>query len=184
MAKRKNNNNRKTRVYYNSDTDTWSNDTHEQPYLMPGTQSYEAYQEQQLKDDPNQPDDEFHKNLEEDNEDYREEQVQEDKEFEKKSEVTRRKYRRYMSKEVQRKAAEKIIEDGLERDIPTRDFSDELYDDGVSGDKFVHEAAVDYKHEFDEKTREVPEVDNNGDGKVDEDDAYMTPGMKKMARYM
>lgn len=180
MARRK----KKTRVYYNSDTDTWSNDAMEQPYLMPGTQSYEAYQEQQAKDSPDNPDDDFHAALEDANEEYREEQVEEDEALEKATRESKRKYRRYMSKEVQRKKAEKIIEEGLGRDIPSRDFSDELYDDGVSGDKFIHEAAVDYKHEFEEKTREIPDIDTDKDGDVDEDDAYMTPGMKKMARYM
>ena len=180
MAKSK----RKSRVYYNSDTDTWSNDANEQPYLMPGTQSYEAYVEQQKESSPSKPDDEFHQELEMDNEDYREEQVNEDKSFEKESQDMRRKSRRYMSKEVKRKEAEKIIEEGLGRDIPTREFSDELYDDGVSADKFIHESAVDYKAEFEEKAREVPEVDTNKDGQIDEDDAYMTPGMKKLSRYM
>lgn len=179
MAKKR----KKSKVYYNSGTDTWSDDAREQLSLIPGTSTYENYIESRKEASVDEPDDEFHEELEIHNEDYRENQIEKEKDIEVHN-VGKRKYRRYMSKDVQSKDTIKIAENGLDRHVSKHDLNDELFDDGVSGDVYKKEVLRDYKHEF-EKKREIPNVDSDHDGDIDgEDDVYMTPGMKKMARYM
>lgn len=174
---------RKANVYYNSDTDTWSDDSREQFSLLPGTSTYKDYMEDKELAKEKAAGDEFHDELEHQNEVYRELQLDKEKDHEVHN-VGKRKYRRYMSKDVQSKDAIKIAENGLDRHVSKRDLNDELFDDGISGDSYKHEVLEDYKSEFNEK-RQIPNVDSDHDGDIDEDDdAYMTPGMKKMARYM
>lgn len=55
----------------NNGRDTWQNTAKEQPYLMPGTAEYEERVEDLKMHDPFRPDDEFHKEMEEKNEDYK-----------------------------------------------------------------------------------------------------------------
>lgn len=98
--------------------------------------------------------------------------------------VGRRKYRRYMSKDVQVGRVRRIIEGGLDRRISRHSFDDELHDDSISGDTFAREAVSDYKKEFSRKC-DTPTTDTNNDGVVNQDDdVIMTPGMRKMSRYL
>ena len=55
---------------------------------------------------------------------------------------------------------------------------------GNRPDEVVREAVRDHRAEFLSRC-ETPEVDTTGDGKVDEEDEpLMTPGMRRMARYI
>lgn len=185
MARRK----RRDKVYYNSDTDTWSNDSHEQPYLMPGTESYKAMQEVQDKQEEKRKGDDFHEDLENSNEQLREEQLSKSELLNEAYNVGNRKFRRRRSKERQNGKVERIVEKGLGHDVdikggaaaafnvPTATTcNDELYNDAISDKDYKKEVIKDYKREFEEIVHE----DKDNDGKDDE----WTPGMKKMARYM
>lgn len=194
MARRK----RAVKVYYNSDTDTWTNDSHEEPYLMPGTEAYEAYQKTLAENSASQKDDEFHEKLEDRNEDLRKEQLAKEASLDHAYEVANRKFRRRMSKERQNKEIQNIVSDGLGSGIDISggvltkvgvhgvDTSnqDELYDDGIDADHYKKAVISEYKGELNEAMREVPNVDTNGDGEIDSDDVEVTPGMRRMARYM
>lgn len=159
-----------------------SNDTKTQVDLDIGSDAYEDMLESRDKDTKVE-EEQFHSKLEETNESLRQTQIG-------KHEITeafrtgQRKYRRYMSKDVKTRQVKAVIENGLDKKISKHDFDDELYDDGISGDEFPKEAARDHKQEFEER-REIPTVDTNKDGIVDDqDDVMMTPGMKKLSRYM
>lgn len=170
-------------VFLKSGSDS-SNDAKEQVDLSIGTQAYEEFQakrseeiEKKAKEEP------FHEKLETENRLLRTNQLKKQRLAEA-YDVGKKKYRRYMSKETQVKKMTGVIEGGLDRHIPKKDFNDELYDDGISGDEFSHEAAKDYKQEFRQK-REVPTVDTNNDGVIDgQDEVQMTPGMRRLAKYM
>lgn len=56
---------RKRGARFNNEKSTWENTAKEQPYLMPGTETYEEYEHDLKEHDPFRPDDEFHKNEEE-----------------------------------------------------------------------------------------------------------------------
>lgn len=60
---------RRKKARPNNMQDTWQNTAKEQPYLMPGTAEYEERIEDLKMHDPFRPDDEFHQELEERNED-------------------------------------------------------------------------------------------------------------------
>lgn len=55
------------RASSNNVKDTWQNTAKEQPYLMPGTSTYEERQEDLQLHDPFRPDDDFHQKLEKEN---------------------------------------------------------------------------------------------------------------------
>ena len=98
--------------------------------------------------------------------------------------VSRRKYRKYMSKDTQVGKVKRVIEHGLDRNVSRRSFDDELHDDSINADEFPREAISDYRREFVHKCS-VPTSDTNHDGVVDsDDDVIMTPGMRKMSRYL
>ena len=95
-----------------------------------------------------------------------------------------RNYRNRIRKAEKAKEAREIIEGGLGHAVPVGDLDDEIRDVSVSPDEVVREAVRDHRAEFDEKLA-TPTEDTNQDGKVDdEDDVVMTPGMRRMARYM
>lgn len=103
------------------------------------------------------------------------------REYEKDEEVynvERRKYRRQMSKYDDVPEVQKIVKDGIDKNIKAKDMHGEIYDDGISSDDFTHKVVSGYKHELDK----LINTDNNGDGQVDEDDVY--PGMRRMSKYM
>lgn len=87
-------------------------------------------------------------------------------------------------KRSQVKQAKYIIEDAIGKRISVRDFSDEITDNGVSPDDFIKESVKEYKHEINEKKNQR-EFDTNHDGKIDDDDdVILSPGMRKLMRYM
>lgn len=165
-------------VFLGSNTDG-SNETKSQVDLEMGSDEYEDMIEDRSKE-ARVKEEEFHTDLERNNESLRRSQID-------KHEITaafrtgQRKYNRYMSKEVKVGKMKDIIESGLDKRIPRKDFDDELYDDGISGDEFPVEAARDHKQEF-EKLREIPTIDTDKDGVKDE--PVMTPGMKRLSKYM
>lgn len=101
--------------------------------------------------------------------------------------VAVRKFRRKRSKERKAGLAKEIAKDAIHKDIPVhnvtnlpgiRSMDEELYDDGIDEKAFVSDVLRDY----DEDLKELIKQDNNGDGKVDEED--LTPAMRRMKRYM
>lgn len=101
--------------------------------------------------------------------------------------VAARKFRRRRSKERKIGKVRDIAQDALGRDIPVhntlnipgkRSMDDELQDDGVSEKAFVSDCLRDYEADL----KEIYNADNNHDGKQDEDD--ITPGMRRMMKYM
>lgn len=78
-------------------------------------------------------------------------------------------------KRAQVPKAKRVIEGALDHKIPVKDFSDEISDYGVSPDKFIKESADDYKREINKKKSQEESDDN---------DVYMTPGMRRLMRYM
>lgn len=174
---------RRPRVYYNSATDTWVNDGHEQPYLKPNIVSdnikkdhddltHDGHASERKKTDKSE------QNLDAENNKRRIKNAYDS------GVQGRRKYRKYMQKHAHSKRVKKVIENGLDRKISERSFEDDLHDDTIAEKEFPKEAARDYKAEFDAK-REVPVIDTNNDGVVDEnDDVVMTPGMRKLSKYM
>lgn len=102
MAKKK-----KKQILFNHEKSTWENTAKEQPYLMPGTAEYEERCEDLQEHDPFRPDDVWHEKEEEENAEHAEElRVQNGRQSV--SEV-QRKYLRYMSKEMQAKAAKSAV---------------------------------------------------------------------------
>lgn len=170
-------------VFLNSDNDS-TNDSKNQLDLTPGEAAYKEYLENRKEElKKKQEEEPFHAELEIQNRTLRSRQIKKNK-IENAYDTGKKKYRRYMSKDVQVKKMTKIIDDGLDRHIPRRDFNDELFDDGISGDEFPKEAARDYKKEFNKK-RELPTEDTNHDNVIDDkDEPVMTPGMRKLAKYM
>lgn len=95
-----------------------------------------------------------------------------------------RNYRDRLRKEDAAKKAREIVEDGLGHAVSPFDLDDEIRDVGIRPDEVVREAVRDHRAEFLSRC-ETPEVDTTGDGKVDEEDEpLMTPGMRRMARYI
>lgn len=95
-----------------------------------------------------------------------------------------RNYRDRIRKEDAAKEAREIIEDGLGHAVSQSDLDDEIRDVGIRPDEVVREAVRDHRTEFLARCS-TPEVDTTGDGKVDdEDEPLMTPGMRRMARYI
>ena len=182
-------------VFHNNDSDTWVNDTNEQLSIMPGTQAYKAYVEQRKSEQDGQD----LKDKVDGNADAR----QQEKERKNKEEelndaysVANRKFRRRMSKSVQDKEIQRIVDNGLGKHVSIfgniwaklgfggKSNQDELYDDGISADEYKKAVISDYKSDLKEAMTELPDVDHDHDGDIDEDDIVLTPGMRAMSKYM
>ena len=174
MARKK----RKAKVYYNNEIDTWSNDSGEQPYLIPGTEAYNAYQAR-LKTEELQSDDEPQLESDEDVDEIDSCNVDSNDIFA----VSNHKFRRQQSKVRHNDEIQKIVNNGLGYSAKDLSKSDEVYDDGLNEKEYKKAVISNYKKEAD-KVREIPTVDNNGDGKIDKNDVEMTPGMKHLMKYM
>lgn len=95
-----------------------------------------------------------------------------------------RNYRNRMQKEDMAKEVRGIIEDGLGRPVSMSDLDDEIRDVGVTANTMIREAVQDHRGEFLARCA-TPEVDTTGDGRIDEEDEpLLTPGMRRMARYI
>lgn len=170
-------------VYFNNNTDTTTNDSHEQVYLTPTGQSTDSLESKQAVVDSEKSDIEYQDALAEHNTELITEQDSNDvKENEYNYDTGRRKYRRYMSKDVDTKKLQKIASDALDRHVSRNDFQDELHDDGISKKEYPKESLSDYRNELAKK--EIPVKDKDYDGDIDKDDVDVTPSMSKMSRYI
>ena len=177
--RRKKVNNREVVNVFGSSNSDSSNDTKSQVSLAIGSEAYEDFKEGlQAEQKKKSGEEEFHAELEVDNRGLRTRQLEKENIANAYNATGQKKYRRFMSKEVQVKPMKKIIEDGLDRRIPRKDFNDELYDDGISGDEFGKEAARDYRNELNDL------LDTNKDGQVDSSDEPMTPAERRLYKYM
>ena len=170
-------------VYFNNNTDTTTNDSHEQVYLTPTGQSTDSLESRQDAIEEKQANVEYQDELAEHNTELITQQDDNDvKENEYNYDTGRRKYRRYMSKDVDTKKLQRLASEALDRDVSSKDFQDELHDDGISKKDYPKESLSDYRDELAKK--ELPVKDKDHDGDIDKDDADITPAMGKMARYM
>lgn len=124
----------------------WENDTKEQPYLMPGSSEYEEYQNDLHMHDPFRPDDEWHNELEEKNE---EQFVPKSEPKEAPSErVNRWKFIRQQSKasqfdDVKNAATIAAEETESKKDdkrvahMKKKDLEEIVFDDGVDDEEYV-----------------------------------------------
>ena len=174
---------RRRTIYFNNNADTTTNDSNEQIYLVPTGVSTDSVDSREARKQTEEANVEFHDELEEHNTDLITTAGENDMaENEYSYSTGKRKYRRYMSKEVQTPEVAKLASEALDRHIPKRDFEDELHDDGIDAKNYPKEALVDYRDELAKK--ELPVKDKDKDGDIDKDDAEITPAMSKMARYM
>lgn len=101
--------------------------------------------------------------------------------------VAVRKFRRKRSKERKIDEVRDIAKGALNKDIPVhntfnipgrRSMDEELHNDSVDEKSFVGECLRDYESDL----KELYDSDNNRDGQTDDDD--ITPGMRRMMKYM
>lgn len=149
---------KKKQVLYNNDKATWENTAKEQPYLMPGTESYEEYQEDLQMRDPFKPDDEWHNKKEKEN---AERVVKSTKKYETANKQPNkhegiRNYNRHMAKEAQfqdvkRQAIKNAKKTETEKDdkkvqrAMPKDLDKLVYDNGVTEDEFLPKALKKYQ---------------------------------------
>lgn len=121
----------------------WENDTKEQPYLMPGSPEYEEYQNDLRMHDPFRPDDAWHDELEEHNEEI---QVHTPNPAE--QNTSRWKSIRQQSKRVRFETAKKETmkaaaltesqaDDKKASKMKLKDLDEMTFDDGVNGEEYV-----------------------------------------------
>lgn len=181
---------RKQAVYHNNMTDNWTNDAKEQLSLLPGSDGYEARQAKLVESNPMSKE-----NLDE----VAEEQfdLDEERKLEKKSHqfsddfdesftkgqksASVLKYRAMARRQDAVRQTAKIASNGLDRTVTEKEI-ESVNDSITKRPEDVPRTLRNYEEELED--REIPTVDSNGDGKIDEDDAYITPGMKKMRKYM
>lgn len=179
---------KKQAVYHNTNTDRWTNDTKEQLSLMPGSDGYEARQQQLAENTPAS---------EEHQEEFSEEQWEQMQKKESEAEELAEElhesfikgqkspaamqYRAMVQRQDAVRQTAKIASQGLGRTVTAAEIEDAAKGATVLPED-VPKALKQYEPEFHE--REVPVIDTNGDGQIDEDDAYMTPGMSRMRRYL
>jgi hypothetical protein len=189
MAKNRKRGGKRGAVYYNRYRSTWSPEEREAA-LTPGTKQYSERQADFLKGVYGVESDDVNEGPEAvvDIEDDKADEELEVNDFSNMGyNVPVRKFRRKMSKEQHAKRIQKIAQNGIgERilihnslGIPgARSMDDELYDDGSDEKHFAKDVLEDYKSDL----KSACNTDNDHDGDVDEDD--ITPGMRKMMKYM
>lgn len=179
---------KKQAVYHSTNTDKWTNDTKEQFSLMPGSDGYEARQQKlaehaavsgEYSDGSAEKQWERMQERESDAGELAEEFYES---FAKgqKSPATMQ-YRAMVRKQDAVKQTAKIASDALGRTVTEREIA------SVTGGitvlpEDVPKALKQYEPEL--CAREIPVIDANHDGKIDEDDICMTPGMSRMRRYL
>lgn len=145
---------KKKKFVHNNDRSTWQNEAKEQPYLMPGTVEYQEYQEDLKMHDPFRPDDEWHNEQEQQNENHSEILMAKAEESQK-VDNGKRKYMNYMAKEARFKTAKSVAEKAAAKTESTEDdekvkrmrFKDTeslAYNDGVTPDDYIQEAVDEF----------------------------------------
>jgi len=174
---------RRRKIYYNSDADTTTDDSREQLYLTPaGTSDKSDVLQQELAENE-EANKEFHEELSAHNDGIVRATDAKDKVKNAYGRETgRRKYRKYIEKDVQTEKLRKMASDALERSVPLKDFQEELHDDGIGAKEYAHETMTDYRQELIQK--EIPVKDRDKDGDIDKDDVEITPAMTKMSKFI
>lgn len=179
---------KKQAVYHNTNTDRWTNDTKEQLSLMPGSDGYEARLQQLSENIPA-----FGEYREEILEEQWEQMQKKESEAEELAEEFHEsfikgqkspaamQYRAMVQRQDAVHQTAKIASQGLGRTVTAAEIEDAAKGTAMLPED-VPKALKQYEAEFHE--REVPVIDVNGDGQIDEDDVYMTPGMSRMRRYL
>lgn len=72
--------------------------------------------------------------------------------------------------------AEKVIESGIEENVSKRKIAKKAYDESITPHDFMHESVKDYKDELEEICKKADEDPN--------DDIELTPGSKRMKKYL
>lgn len=137
--------------------DNWQNTAKEQPYLMPGTETYEEYESDLQLHDPFRPDDVVHDKLEQHNEDIVEARTEAGWEPHRELNVPRWKARNKMFKATQiGELREQAVEQAALTDDPEDDekakskrlpagVRELVENDGVSQDEFLPRALLKYQ---------------------------------------
>lgn len=190
---------RRMRVYYNSSSDTWSDDAKEQLSLVPDAADCglvpgqdapdvsdshaEGMQEMQMEISVSvrEPDDVPEKD-----------DMCGFMEYAYKNAVYR--CHRKQNKMAQNKWIQKLVSRGLGRHVslsggissgigfPGISNSDELYSDAITVSGYAEDVISDYRKPLERAVRKLPSIDTDGDGVGDSFD--MTPGMRAMMKYM
>lgn len=192
---------RKQAVYHNRYYSTQTPDERERS-LMPGTKEYQKKQAERLSKafNSNRPAEQTNSDQkQEELDDQIEQQVvsanTEPSEPEMQEEipdmahdVAVRKFRRQRGKERRIAEVQSIVKGATGTKIPEdtalhkpgdgNSIRKAVNDDGISEKQFVNKVVRDYEGDL----KKVCNMDTNGDGKVDEED--ITPGMRKMMKYM
>ena len=164
---------RKTRVYYNSDKDTWSADDREK-FVPVNMMLSESSVSADVSADASVSD--VGLRIRKD-----------DIERKKKMEVAQRKHILHMQKEASDGKLSKIVSRGLGKNVNVKKGSinnrDELYDDSIMpGSEYEKDVIEDYSDVFYERLR--PNRDVNKDGVINEADVEVTSGSKTMESYL
>ena len=162
------------KVYHVNSTDTWSNDDKEQLSLLPGSDGFEEYQEDLREHDPFKPEDDFHEELEEHNEDYAE-NMSDRQEVDGKGKTLRETKHQRGLKLTDAEKAVGVVNGLTGGHYGADDVEDEVYDTSVTSSDFIEEAVDDHKRE----KRELPEIKQEV-----ESDEYDGPGMRTLKKYM
>lgn len=147
--------NKKRKVLYNHETSTWEDTSKEQPYLMPGTETYEEYQTDLQTHEPFKPDDKWHEQQLQNNVQHKKKLV-EKAELQQKPDTGRNKAMLQMRKrvqfdEVKQQAIEAAKETETKKDdekaarMLPKSLDTLVYDDGVTEDDFLPKALRKYQ---------------------------------------
>lgn len=138
----------------NNDKATWENTAKEQPYLMPGTVEYQEYQDDLMTHDPFKPDDEWHEDREDENEDYRP-AMTEKFQSNNGAPVPQRKHMNLIAKQAMFNVAKSTAvekasrtkskkDDKIAAGMDLGDVESLTYNDGVTPDDYVEEVLEEY----------------------------------------
>lgn len=134
----------KRKIQRNNRKTNWENDTKEQPYLIPGSAEYEEYKNDLVMHDPFRPDDVWHDELEERNEEVTAPRKLDEAD----GNTSRWKSIRQQSKRVRFKEAKKETmdaaalteskdDDKKAADMKLKDLDEIVFDDGVDSEEYM-----------------------------------------------
>lgn len=186
---RKHRTKRKQPVYHNNSKDTFSPDERE-VYLSPESEERKRLEKLRLQkafDDIEKEaeEEERRKDADTDRDEREKDLAHERKEdvFDPARDFNIHSYRRKLDKV---KVAKRILDDaGIDAVVENNgslpgieSMTEELHNPAITQDAFIKDVVRDYERDF----KEICQEDNNNDGRVDDDD--ITPGMRKLMRYM